>query len=190
MEKKTQGYYFSKRLRIPYKEAISVMFAASRGISVRIAGVKAKEEVKAKKRKVPIKERLYVPCMCTTCGGCLLGFFILCAGSVMVITAYFAKFLYPKEVIKVQNNQTDSAIVNNFSFVLHLKSFSYIGPPFMAVGAFIMILTCVVVCETRDKVLDLMHGQRRSDMKKRPDFYELIMMEIKQREEDTLKGEV
>ena len=34
-----------------------------------------------------------------------------------------------------------------------LKGLCYFGPPIMAIGAFVIILSCVVVCKTRDKAL-------------------------------------
>ncbi len=64
---------------------ISIMFAASRGISSRIIANKTKntDEIdqnlyfKRKKHEIPLKQKFYVPFMWSTCSGCLVGLIIL-----------------------------------------------------------------------------------------------------------------
>ena len=56
------------------------------------------------------------------------------------------------------------------------------------IGAFGIILSCVVVCETRDKILELSKTSGDDLLKKRPNFYELILMELQRLEAGAAAG--
>ena len=167
------------------------MFAAGRGISTGIIGVK-KTKKKPKRTDLTLRERLYLPFMWTTCVTCFLGLILLSGGIAMVVIGYFAKhfsavILLPQLPSNNTQNHTD-VFISDPKLQGILKSLCYFGPPIMAIGAFVIILSCVVVCETRDKVLDLVKDQRQEIMKTRPDFYDLIQREIRRREEDIKRG--
>ena len=152
------------------------MFAASRGISG-IAGVTKKTEHRPKE-KLPLRERLYIPCMWSTCGGCFIGLLIFCAGTALVVVAYFAEYFSSTVTTEHRHNSTVIVTNRNAALKFFLHALSYIGPVIMGVGAFLVIMIGVVVCETRDKVLDLMQKQRKGkEVKKNPDLYKLILEE-------------
>ena len=152
------------------------MFAASRGISG-IAGV-TKKTGHRPKESLPLRERLYIPCMWSTCGGCFVGLVIFCGGTALVVVAYFADHFSSSVIIEHHHNTTVIVTNSNSTLKFFLHALSYIGPIIMGIGAFLVIMIVVVVCETRDKVLDLMQKQRKGkDVKKNPDLYKLIMEE-------------
>ena len=163
-------------------------------VSAGIVGVKRKKK-KPKRTDLTLRERLYLPFMWTTCVTCFLGLILLSGGIAMVVIGFFAQhfsamILLPHLPTNNTQNQTDILISDpELQHVQGiLKSLCYFGPPAMAIGAFIIILSCVVVCETRDKVLDLGKDQRQEVMRSRPDFYDLILREIRRRGEDIKRG--
>ena len=58
----------------------------------------------------------------------------------------------------------------------------YIGPLLMGIGTFLAIVACVIVLETRDKVLDMMEAKQWKSYNKKADFYDLICLEMKEKE--------
>ena len=171
------------------------MFAASRGISSRIvgAGKRSKDgpnggHRKRKRRKMTLKQRMYLPFMWSTCVGTFLGFIVLCGGTAMCVVGYFAEYFATTETVSNTSNGTDIVITKDSSMQFHIKNLTFVGPIFMGIGAFIIVVACVVVFETRDKVLDLMEEQQRTAAKKKPDFYDLIVAQMKKKEEDILRG--
>ncbi len=169
------------------------MFAASRGISSRIVGSTRRKNVDAEekqKRKVPLRQRLYVPCMWPTCASCLFGLIIFAAGFTMVVLGYLAECFSQRENNDSPANNTLNSVIFDDPSCLHyhLRKLSYIGPLIMAIGAFGIIVSCVVVCETRDKVLELSDAEGRTLIKKRPNFYELILMELRRQEARAAAG--
>ena len=53
----------------------------------------------------------------------------------------------------------------------------------MSVGGFIFIFVCVMTCETRDKVFELMGEGKMTSLIRNPDFYDLIIETMKLKEE-------
>ena len=171
------------------------MFAASRGISSRIVGAGRRNKEgpnnghrKRKRRKMTMKQRLYLPFMWSTCLGTFLGFLVLCGGTAMCVVGYYAEYFATTETISTTVNGTDIVIIKDSSMQFHIKNLTFVGPIFMGIGAFIIVVACVVVFETRDKLLDIMEEQQRTAAKKKPDFYDLIVAQMKKKEEDILRG--
>ena len=171
------------------------MFAASRGISSRIVGAGRRSKDgpngghrKRKRRKMTLKQRMYLPFMWSTCLGTFLGFLVLCGGTAMCVVGYYAEYFATTETVSTTVNGTDTVIIKDSSMQFHIKNLTFVGPIFMGIGAFIIVVACVVVFETRDKLLDIMEEQQRTAAKKKPDFYDLIVAQMKKKEEDILRG--
>ena len=61
---------------------------------------------------------------------------------------------------------------------------AYIGPVFMGVGCFVIVVACVVVCETRDRMIKLMEERDKEKRAKKarvikPNFYDLIIGQVR-----------
>ncbi len=164
------------------------MYVASRGIS-RIVGAGTSVSAKPKERR-PLRERLYMPCMCSTCTGCLLGIVFLSGGAVMVVLGYFADNLSIKHTPTIQGNGTSEIVVTRDSYIFFwISSLTYVGPLLMSVGTFCIVIACVVVMETRDKVLEIVDVRKRALVQKKPDLYDLVLAEIQRHEErESLRG--
>ncbi len=135
------------------------MFAASRGITSRIIAGKAKntDEIelrsyyKRQKHEIPLKQKFYIPFMWSTCSGCLIGLLILAGGIAMCIAAFYAEHLATYEINSPHFENKTASMVKKMdkSKHFHIRNLTYIGPIFMGVGAFVMVIACVVVFETR-----------------------------------------
>ncbi len=75
------------------------------------------------------------------------------------------------------------------SLKFHISNFMYIGPLLMGIGTFLAIVACVIVLETRDKVLDMMEAQQWKSNKNKADFYKLICLELRNKELGEYNGE-
>ena len=106
----------------------------------------------------------------------------------MCVVGYYAEYFATTETVSNTSNGTDIVITKDSSMQFHIKNLTFVGPIFMGIGAFIIVVACVVVFETRDKVLDLIEEQQRTAAKKKPDFYDLIVAQMKKKEEDILRG--
>ncbi len=69
----------------------------------------------------------------------------------MCIAAFYAEHLSTYEIHNPQpQNKTTSRVPKlDKSKNFHIRNLTYIGPIFMGVGAFIMVIACVIVFETR-----------------------------------------
>lgn len=174
------------------------MYVASRGITGRVVGTSQKRtEHETNKQRVSLQHRLYVPCMCSTCGGCLLGMLIFSGGAALVVLGFLAQFISDPELplddtshltTQMTNNFTHAVIEKDVNMKMHLKNLAYFGAMVMAVGGFVLIFVCVIVFETRDKVFELMARKKITTLKKNPNFYELIIESLKLQEEDHYTG--
>ncbi len=170
------------------------MYVASRGITGRVVGTTQRPtEHETNKQRVSLQHRLYVPCMCSTCGGCLLGMIVFSGGAALVVLGFLAQFISDPELpldetshvtTQTTSNYTHAVIQNDVDMKMHLKNLAYFGAMVMAVGGFILIFVCVIVFETRDKVFELMAHKRITTLKKSPNFYELIIESLKLQEEN------
>ena len=108
----------------------------------------------------------------------------------MCVVGYYAEYFATTKTVFNTTNGTEVFISRDTRMQFHIKNLTFVGPIFMGIGAFIIVVACVVVFETRDKVLDIMEEQKRTAAKKRPDFYDLIVAQMKKKEEDILRGGV
>lgn len=61
----------------------------------------------------------------------------------------------------------------------HISNLTYVGPIFMGLGVFIVVVACVVVFETRDKIIQDALSNHSSTKPRKPDFYDKIIDEFK-----------
>ena len=87
-------------------------------------------------------------------------------------------------------NGTEEYLHINSALKFHISNFRYIGPLFMGLGTFLAIVACVIVLETRDKVLEMMEEKQWKKYKKKADFYDLIVLEMKRKEIAACKGKI
>ena len=170
------------------------MYAAGRGISGRIAGTGGGPKPKTKKSKeqeksgLTLKQRLYVPCMWSSCLSCCSGSVLLFGGMAMSFMGYYAEFFSTKITTFNLNNTIHQSLHTDTALKFHINNFMYIGPLFMGIGTFLAIVACVIVLETRDKVLDMMEAKQWQSYQKKADFYDLICLELKKKEIEEFYG--
>lgn len=169
------------------------MFAAGRGIS-NIVGTKAKKApVKKVKKKstLTLRQKLYVPCMWSSCLSCCSGFAIMFGGLAMSFMGFYAEYFATSiRTNQTAENGTEQYLHIDSTLQYHISNFRYIGPLFMGVGTFLSIVACVIVLETRDKVLEMMEEKQWKAYKKKVDFYDLIVLEMKRKEIAAFTGNV
>ena len=99
---------------------------------------------------VPMSKQC-IPCTKGPCGALLVAIILLSLGAVMCNFAFHAETY---STIKISsNNQT--ATIKDHSLYSGLKSLTYIGPTFMGIGAFLVIVCCVLLFDIREKRLKL-----------------------------------
>ena len=130
-----------------------------------------------KKKKEKRKFRCYVPFMWSTCVALWGGFSVLCGGTAMCITGYYAANFTS---IQVSNQTHTWSEVDPIPYAL-MWNMTYVGPVLMGFGCFAMVIACVVVCETRDKMLRIMENDEKLGKKTttKPDFYDLVIKKFK-----------
>ncbi len=170
------------------------MFAAGRGIS-NIVGTKAKKgptKVRKKRSKLTLRQRMYIPCMWSSCLSCCSGFSMMFGGMAMSFMGYYAEYFASsgETALIPSYNGTEEYLHINSALKFHISNFRYIGPLFMGLGTFLAIVACVIVLETRDKVLEMMEEKQWKKYKKKADFYDLIVLEMKRKEIAACKGKI
>ncbi len=185
------------------------MYIASRGIQGSVIG-SGPRKPKKEKKKLPISHRLYVPCMFYTCAGCFVGTLIFGAGAILVVFGFLTymgslhhspslhstavptlqPILWNVSFSYISKNNTDGES-ETFSLLEILKgSLALIGAVVCSIGGFILMVVCVITCETRDKVFELIDHGKMTGLQKNPDFYKLILETQKVKEEEFDSGEL
>ncbi len=88
------------------------MYIASRGIKGSVIGTFHRNKEK-EKSKVPVKHRLYVPCMYSTCLSCFLGLIIFGGGATLVVLGFVSQYLRSTDVSSLDNMLQMSETANN-----------------------------------------------------------------------------
>ena len=170
------------------------MYAAGRGISNRIIGTGKKPKTKTTKPKekqssaLSLRQRLYVPCMWSSCLSCCFGALLLFGGLAMSFMGYYAEFFASRIKTMDVNSTVHQSVHIDSTLKFHISNFMYIGPLLMGIGTFLAIVACVIVLETRDKVLDMMEAKQWKSYNKKADFYDLICLEMKEKEIGEFNG--
>ncbi|GAB1601702.1 uncharacterized protein LOC115218496 [Argonauta hians] len=148
---------FVPRVRLHYNDTERPVFSSRRR--------RPKRKVR---RPFKLADFINIPCLLPTLIGTLIGFLISIGGIAMSILGY-----YPESSILNQNIRLPMKPPEPPRNI-HLKVLAYIGPPIMAMGAFMVIVSCVMYCEFRDKYLRVEDEIRIRSLKKEA-IYELVV---------------
>ncbi len=165
------------------------MFAAGRGISKIVNVNKPKKKpVKPPRQKVRLtfRQQLYIPCMWSSNIGCCSGIILIIGGLAVSFMGYHAKyfattFTYKGNHSRFGNETEDYEIHINTSLKGFMDNFMYVGPLLMGFGTLLAIFACVMILETRDRVLDLMEMKKWKSYQGKATFYDLIVLEMKRK---------
>ena len=138
-----------------------------------------------RKRKEKEKFRCYVPCMWPTTVALLLGFLVMGCGVIMCVTGYFNGRFSPLEdnsnFTTIAPPTTVATTEPTLVKITSMQILVYLGPVLMGMGCFTVVVSCVVVCETRDKMVRIINENSRKNQKHttKPDFYDLVIRQYK-----------
>jgi len=135
------------------------------------------------RRKEKRKFRCYLPFMWSALAMSFVGILIIVGGTVMCIAGwYLGHFDDEPEPEVVPAANATPAVVGVVSMeILPGRGLAYTGPVIMSFGCFAVVFACVIVCETRDRVLETMDERVRRGLPARPpggidaDFYALVV---------------
>lgn len=148
---------FVPRVRLHYNDTDHPVFSSRRR--------RPKRKVR---RPFKIADFINIPCLLPTLIGTLIGSLISVGGIAMSILGYYPESPALSQSIRLPVKPPEPP--RN----IHLKVLAYIGPPIMAMGAFMVIVSCVMYCEFRDKYLRVEDEIRIRSLKKEA-IYELVV---------------
>ncbi|XP_048763618.1 uncharacterized protein LOC125671773 [Ostrea edulis] len=134
-------------------------------------------------RKLKWYECVRMPCLIPTLVGTAIGILILISGTLMSFIGYNpSKFLGITEEDKTKvlnSNGTDNTI--GAVSAEGLKILAYVGPVFMGVGFFVMIIAVVLYCEIKEKYVCNILPQQHVNVKQvqRDVLYDMIINEFR-----------
>ncbi|XP_062572671.1 uncharacterized protein LOC134234609 [Saccostrea cucullata] len=132
-------------------------------------------------RKLKWYECVRMPCLMPTLVGTAIGVLILISGTLMSFIGYNPRaFLgIPEEdhTNRFRSNVTDTTAVS----VEGLKVLAYVGPVFMGVGFFVMIIAVVLYCEIKEKYVCNILPQQNVNVKQvqKDVLYDMIIDEFR-----------
>jgi len=141
------------------------------------------------------KFRCYMPFMWSALALSFFGLTVIVTGTAMCVAGWYlghfgADDLLPTSVIGSPNATAAEGQVLGISVEIPpARGLAYAGPVVMSFGCFAVVFACVVVCETRDRVLETMDDRVRRGLPARPpggidaDFYTLVVEFRKRRME-------
>lgn len=132
-------------------------------------------------RKLKWYECVRMPCLLPTLVGTAVGVLILISGTLMSFVGYNPKkFLGIAEEDKIKlRNSTEHG--SEFESVEGLKVLAYVGPVFMGVGFFVMIIAVVLYCEIKEKYVCNILPQHSVNVKdvEKDVLYDMIIDEFR-----------
>lgn len=121
----------------------------------------------------------------------LVGTLLIIGGIVMCTFGYLAdNAVIPTPPSDLEGSTTEEGVVTvgalttveQYPYYSHcVRYLIYVGPVLMGSGCFLVVVASVVVCETRDKILDILERQKQSPVnvsqqtKPKPDFFRLVV---------------
>lgn len=151
----------------------------------------------ARPRKKRRKFTFYVPFMWPAMALTLGGAVLIVGGVTMCIYGYFADSEAQRHAYWEEKEEEERMTTADDTSVLYpyynysLRYLIYVGPVLMAIGCFLIVIASVVVCETRDRILDILERQKLSQVlsssgppphppppplqKPKPDFFRLVV---------------
>lgn len=117
---------------------------------------------KAKKQKPKRKFRCYVPFLWQAMAAACAGVVVVVAGAGLCVVGYYADRMrnsLPRRLDNVTSAWTEGEETTRQQQpcgFCRWKALIYVGPALMSCGSFAIVFSCVVVCEMRDKMLEIM----------------------------------
>ncbi|CAI4229971.1 unnamed protein product [Auanema sp. JU1783] len=134
-----------------------------------------KKEEQPSKPRIRIKKKADAKTVWAACRAVMFGSIIIVIGLAMTIIGYFDKH-FSQKVTVIEG--IESYYYDKF-IQYQLKSMQYLGPILMGVGAFILIIACVVTLESRDRHTQIIsedsHKRRRLLSEVDEEQHELIV---------------
>ena len=127
--------------------------------------------------------RFFMPFMWGTCIGVFVGAIILAGGAAMSTVGYYADHY---ATTNTTNGTHITASSKNRSMYYHLTNLTFVGPIFMGIGCFVIVVACVVVLETRDKMVKDLLNNLAKPVPKKHTFYDKIIHQMKHSETQAL----
>ncbi|CAH1774795.1 unnamed protein product [Owenia fusiformis] len=129
-------------------------------------------KLKRKKRRTS-KYRFHLPFLWRACVACILGLLIIGGGGAMCSFGFLADEYSTSEHI----NKTTKARYDIVDHQLrsHLKNSVYGGAVLMGFGLFVIVVSCVIVCDERDRQIKEMEEADVEREKNKPSFYDAII---------------
>ena len=137
------------------------------------------------------KYRCWLPFMVRPCVAGFAGIFVICAGVAMCTVGYYSDYFSLSVVsnstdIWLDVNETQNFYVNETQSY-YLSKLTYFGPMIMAIGCFMIVVSCVLVLETRDRYIrdriEEKEEARRMGVYEEPpkqkDFMERLVNQVK-----------
>ena len=136
--------------------------------------------VHATRRRTIEKTEYYLPCMWSVIIASIIGTLIIGGGVALCVAGYQSE-----KHMALFINQTallnSTVLVNDWeTFVLPTHELTFIGPICMSIGCFIIIISCVILFETRDKAIKIKHKFGLVEWP-RPDFNKLVLHQYMER---------
>lgn len=140
------------------------------------------------KHKVNLVEYVRMPCLVPTFIGAIVGFMIICGGTMLCLMGYNpGRFLgYSAKTTNIVNPNSSTAniteptvLVSTASDLPNLKVLTYIGPIFMGIGFFVMMVAVVLYCEIKDKYVTHILPERDVKRLKKNELYDMIICEFR-----------
>lgn len=115
---------------------------------------------KAKKKKPKRKFRCYVPFVWQAMAAACAGVVVVAAGAGLCVVGYYADRMrnsLPRRLDNVTSAWMEGEETRQqLCGFCRWKVLIYVGPALMSCGSFAIVFSCVVVCEMRDKLLEIM----------------------------------
>ena len=157
------------------------MYIARGGLTGRVHKT---ESIRIQKRAFGVPKRsgdcrCFIPFMWSSCVSILVGTMVLLGGTAMCVSGYYAGYFSRTQL---GMNGTEPVYRRDERAHYHIKNLTFAGPVFMGIGCFVIVVACVVVCETRDKLLKERADAERMQSQNKPNFYDMMINQLTLRE--------
>ena len=117
--------------------------------------IQKKLELKRSAPQAPFRQRCFIPIHRDSCIIIGAGCISILVGAVMCNFAFHAKELSKYPASSYDNNLNRTNVENLYDQTKQraLESMTFLGPSFMGLGMFVIIIACVFLMDKRDKIL-------------------------------------
>ena len=139
--------------------------------------------VNVPKHDVKCFEFIRMPCLCPTFFGTIIGFIIIFGGVFMCLFGYNPSLIIGNTDDRIGfTNIVNSTQLEQEPFSdkpLYLKILTYVGPVFMGVGFFVLIISIVLYCEIKDKYVTHILPEKDIRNYETDELYDMIIEEFR-----------